>query len=180
MMETTQTTKACPFCGESIRAEAIKCRYCHSFINEDAAKVTNEDNITDKNTFVYDANNMPEELKYRFKIPRTAEEKEIYKKYNNGWNEGAFWWGVIWGFAHKAWKPSLILLPIVLLIPKNAGTGIAGGYFAFYGNKYAWKSKKWDSMEQFLKSQRKWAISGRILVVVTIILVVLYIVGSSS
>jgi len=31
-------TKLCPFCGESIQARAVKCRYCAEFLNTDEAK----------------------------------------------------------------------------------------------------------------------------------------------
>ena len=34
----TADTKQCPFCGEAIRAQAIKCRFCAEFLNTDEAK----------------------------------------------------------------------------------------------------------------------------------------------
>ncbi|MCF7820634.1 MAG: hypothetical protein K9M44_04160 [Candidatus Pacebacteria bacterium] len=32
---TTQKTKQCPFCDESIKKEAIKCKHCGTSLNED-------------------------------------------------------------------------------------------------------------------------------------------------
>ena len=31
--------KICPYCGEEIREEAIKCRFCHEFLNEKTASL---------------------------------------------------------------------------------------------------------------------------------------------
>ena len=35
-LEANATTKVCPFCAETIRAEAVKCRYCGSIVESRA------------------------------------------------------------------------------------------------------------------------------------------------
>ena len=66
-----------------------------------------------------------------------------------GLNWGAFGMNVIWGTAmrvHIAWLcvvPFIgIVMPFVLLIK---------------GNEWAWRNRRWDSIEHFLQVQKKWA-----------------------
>lgn len=44
------------------------------------------------------------------------------------------------------------------------------------GNRLAWETKRWQTIEEFHKTQRKWAIWGWVVAV----LVILIIIGSQS
>ncbi len=67
-----------------------------------------------------------------------------------GWNFGAFFFTWIWGIANNVWiallalvlSPSLWLIMAVIL-------GIKG-------NEWAWRSRRWDSVEQFKRVQKAW------------------------
>jgi hypothetical protein len=66
-----------------------------------------------------------------------------------GWSWGGFLWGWIWAISNRTWFGLLTLIP-----------GL--GFFIYiilgiYGKEWAWKNKKWDSIEAFKTSQKKWS-----------------------
>jgi heme/copper-type cytochrome/quinol oxidase subunit 2 len=75
------------------------------------------------------------------------------------WNWGAFMMNWLWGIFNKTYIALLTLVPIVgLVIPFVLG---------FKGNAWAWRNKRWDSLEHFRRVQRKWTIWGIIILIVS-------------
>lgn len=73
-----------------------------------------------------------------------------------GWNWGAFLLPWLWLLTNRrisiglvGWIPPLSLMTMV--------------YFGMYGNELAWKSRQWQSVEQFKAHQKGWAIAGIVL-----------------
>jgi hypothetical protein len=69
-----------------------------------------------------------------------------------GWNWGAFLLNWIWGIGNNTYIALLTLVPVV-------------GFVMIFvlgakGNRWAWKNGRWDSVEQFKRVQRRWAIAG--------------------
>lgn len=77
-------------------------------------------------------------------IPVPAEIK--------AWNWGAFLLSPLWLVSNRVWIGMLAWIPIV-----GFSMAIALGA---KGNEWAWKSRHWQSIEQFQTHQRKWAIAG--------------------
>ena len=67
-----------------------------------------------------------------------------------GWNWGAFLLSWVWGVGNKVWWALLALIPVPFL-----GLAIAI-LLGLKGNEWAWKFKKWESVERFRRSQRIW------------------------
>lgn len=69
-----------------------------------------------------------------------------------GWNWGAFLMPWLWPFTNKVWIGLVCLVPYV---------GWAVGFvLGAKGNEWAWKSRRWRSIEQFKAHQRGWTIAG--------------------
>ncbi len=72
-----------------------------------------------------------------------------------GWNWGAFFLSPLWPFTHRVWIGLLAWVPVL-----GFWIAIALGV---KGNEWAWKSRKWQNIEQFKAHQRRWALAGIVL-----------------
>ena len=72
-----------------------------------------------------------------------------------GWNWGAFLLSPLWTFNNQVWIGLLAWVPVI-----GFWMAIALGV---KGNEWAWKSRRWQSIEQFKVHQRRWAIVGIVL-----------------
>ena len=91
-----------------------------------------------------------------------------------GWNWGAFLLTWIWGISNEVWLALLALIPIPII-----GLAVAI-VLGIKGNEWAWRSKKWDSIEHFRRTQRIWLIWGIVALFLPFILIIgiaLIIVG---
>lgn len=69
-----------------------------------------------------------------------------------GWNWGAFLLAPFWLVSNRVWIGLLSWIPVF-----GFWMAIALGA---KGNEWAWKSRRWQSIEHFQKSQKRWAIAG--------------------
>lgn len=84
----------------------------------------------------------------------------------NKWNWGAFLLSWIWSIGNSVWIGLLALIsPISLIMMIVLG---------FKGNEWAWKAKKWDSIEHFKTVQAKWQKWGIIIFIASIVVSVVF------
>lgn len=72
-----------------------------------------------------------------------------------GWNWGAFLLAPFWLLPNRVWIGLLTWVPVV-----GFWVAIALGV---KGNEWAWKSRRWQSIDHFKTHQRRWAIAGIVL-----------------
>lgn len=86
-----------------------------------------------------------------------------------GWNWGAFLFNWIWGIGNSTYIAFLSFLPFAnMVMPFVLGAK---------GNEWAWKNRTWRDVEHFKNTQRKWALSGLIFILVFIPLFMLPLMG---
>jgi len=84
-----------------------------------------------------------------------------------GWSWGAFALTWIWGVFNSVWISLLCLIPFFNL----AWAFVLG----VKGNEWAWRNKKWDSIEHFKSTQRSWNIAGIVVFAISIVAIATYV-----
>ncbi|MEH2349615.1 MAG: serine/threonine-protein kinase [Nostoc sp.] len=69
-----------------------------------------------------------------------------------GWNWGAFLMPWFWMWPNQVWCGIFCFVPQI--------SGLMSIALGAKGNEWAWKSRRWSSIEQFKAHQRGWAIAG--------------------
>lgn len=98
-----------------------------------------------------------------------GKQAEIPKEIK-GWNWGACLLVWIWGIGNRVWLSFLVFIPYLgpLVMPFVLGAK---------GSEWAWKNKRWDSIEHFRKTQRTWmwwgiGVNGLLLILASILLMI--------
>jgi len=88
------------------------------------------------------------------------------------WNWGAFFLSWIWGLGNNVFIALLSLIPGLNLI-MSIVLGIKG-------NEWAWRNKRWNSIEDFLCIQKRWAWWGFSILIIFGLLGIAIIFATSS
>jgi len=88
---------------------------------------------------------------------RDAEIPEGVK----GWSWGAFMFNWIWALSNRTWIGLFALLPYVGFLMAVA--------LGIKGREWAWRNKKWESVEHFQRVQRRWSLWSLLFVGVAIV-----------
>jgi len=88
----------------------------------------------------------------------TSEVPEEIK----GWSWGAFLFTWIWGIGNNTYRAFWVLFPffgIIMMI-----------FLGFKGREWAWKHKKWISIDHFNRVQKQWSLAAAIFIVAIVLL----------
>ena len=200
----------CPACNSSNRSAALYCWNCGNastlgFIAPNEVEATEHAsgaNRAGQTTSRLDQQSNPSDPnRLAIKIetsqalednhPRsdlTPNQPDTLPDELNGWNWGAFLFGVgflapVWSIANGIWLGFIQLIFFIPAIPLPAGLVI---YFSISlllglkGNEWAWKSRQWRNQDHFLRTQRQWKIWGVPAACIGIVLLVVIWIANSS
>jgi hypothetical protein len=143
----TSSVIICRHCGKENTGDGHYCTYCGSILTRPSAESmpTRLKPYIGKDRF----------LKAKVEVHTPASENTsgqgklaVVPREVAGWNWGAFLLSFIWSIGNNVWIGLLSLIPyagIIMFI-----------VLGVKGNEWAWQNKRWDSIEHFKRTQRKW------------------------
>ncbi len=148
----------CPVCGNSVSDRAASCPRCGEPFASSAEP---------ENDYRYvDIDGGSKNLKRR-----TADNPEEVERVMRKWNWGAFGLTWVWGVGNGVYWTLLLLIPVFGWVAAIVVAFVLGRR----GNRLAWNShdKSWDSLEDFRRVQRYWAIGAVAVWAIVILLAVI-------
>ena len=123
----------CGQCNKELSASTAFCPFCGAEQNPSRpvslVKSTSEIEVSPFESNPVNSNAIPDGIK--------------------GWSWGAFFLNWIWAIGNNTWIGLLAFIPYIGFIMAII--------LGFKGREWAWKNKKWDSVEHFNRVQRKWS-----------------------
>ncbi|HTJ01769.1 MAG TPA: cytochrome c oxidase assembly factor Coa1 family protein [Methylovirgula sp.] len=93
--------------------------------------------------------------------PPPADPSVLPREYDR-WNWGAFLLNWIWGIGNGTYIALLTFIPVFgLIMPFVLGAN---------GNRWAWRNRRWDSLDHFRRVQRAWGFWGAGILIAVIVL----------
>lgn len=94
-----------------------------------------------------------------------------------GWNWGAFVFNWIWAIFNLTGSQLVLTLVFEfllgwLILPAVAWSIVLGAK----GNEWSWHGRRWESVAQFQRSQRRWSLAGLIYLGLMLFLIVVFVV----
>jgi len=96
-------------------------------------------------------------------------ETAIVPEEVKGWSWAGFSLTWIWGVFNGVLISLLVLIPFPLF---SLAWAIVLG---IKGNEWAWRNKKWDSVEHFKNAQRPWNIAGIVIFAISMVALIIII-----
>ena len=96
-------------------------------------------------------------------------ESAIVPEEVKGWSWAGFSLTWIWGVFNGVLISLLVLIPFPLF---SLAWAIVLGV---KGNEWAWRNKKWDSVEHFKNTQRPWNIAGIVIFAISMVALIIII-----
>ena len=112
-----------------------------------------------------------EDLKVEVTPDNTSGQGEsaIVPEEVKGWSWAGFSLTWIWGVFNGVLISLLVLIPFPLF---SLAWAIVLG---IKGNEWAWRNKKWDSVEHFKNAQRPWNIAGIVIFAISMVALIIII-----